>query len=233
MALLPRSEPSFAGWEVSGVCLPASEVGGDFFDTFSVEGDDEQLRVVVGDVSGKGTRAAMAAAMSCGMVHALSAGGAPLAGVMTSVNRSVSQKLGRHMFTAMCLAAIDRRERTFCFVNAGLCEPALRSAGAAVYLAAAPPTLPLGAFRDTAYAGRTVPLAAGDVVVLFTDGVVEAANRDGVQYGYDAFLSFLGRVDAVALGAAGIRDAVVAEVRRYSAGSRLRDDVTVVVVKAL
>lgn len=233
MALLPRTDPTFEGFEVSGVCVPASEVGGDFFDAFAVDGDDAELRLVVGDVSGKGTRAAMAAAMSSGMVHARSAGGGPVAEVLTSVNRSISHKIERHMFTAMCLASIDRRTRTLTFVNAGLCEPVLRSKGSASFLPSPPPTFPLGSFPETAYESRAVPLAPGDVVVLTTDGVAEAFNREGTQYGYDAFLSFVGGLETDGLSAAGIRDALIAEVRRFSAGSRLRDDVTVLVVKTL
>ncbi len=233
MALLPRSDPVFEGFEISGVCLPASEVGGDFFDAFPVDGDDAELRLVVGDVSGKGTRAAMAAAMSSGMVHARSAGGSPLSEVLTSVNRSISHKIERRMFTAMCLASIDRRTRTLTFANAGLCEPVLRSGGTASFLPSPPPAFPLGSFPETAYASATVRLAAGDVVVFTTDGVAEAFDREGAQYGYDALLSFVRGLETGRLSAAGIRDALIAEVRRFSAGSRLRDDVTVLVVKAL
>jgi len=70
MALLPQGDPEVPGFEVTGTCLPAFEVGGDFFDYLRPNGEETGLWIAVGDVSGKGVRAAMTAAMSSGMVRA-------------------------------------------------------------------------------------------------------------------------------------------------------------------
>ncbi|MDL1951643.1 hypothetical protein FBQ97_17770, partial [Acidobacteria bacterium ACD] len=83
------------------------------------------------------------------------------------------------------------------------------------------------------YLARTVPLSTGDVVVLYTDGVPEATDRGGTQWGYDALAGFLRGLPAASLTARQIRDAIVAEVHRVSGGPGLADDVALVVVKAV
>jgi sigma-B regulation protein RsbU (phosphoserine phosphatase) len=152
--------------------------------------------------------------------------------MMTSLNRSVRGKTERHTFTALCLASVDGPARELTLVNAGLCEPLLKSGDAATYLGTAGPSLPLGAFPDTVYESRTLPLGPGDAVILYTDGVPEAANRHGTQYGYEALATFVARLDTT-LSATAIKEAIVREVARFSGGARARDDVAVVVVRRI
>jgi len=174
----------------------------------------------------------MAAALASGMVRAEAGHRASVAEMMTSLNRSVRGKTGPHMFTALCLAAVDGPAGELTVVNAGLCEPLLKSGAAASYLTAAGPSLPLGAFPDTAYRSRTVPLGPGDAVILYTDGVPEAADRHGSQYGYEALAAFVARLEPT-LSAAGIKEAILREVARFSGGARRHDDVAVVVARRL
>jgi phosphoserine phosphatase RsbU/P len=176
--------------------------------------------------------AAMSAVMTSGMVAARTAGADSLAEVMTVINQVLHRKAPKHMFTALCLATIENDPRTLTFVNAGLCLP-LRKRGAAVTeLESSGPTLPLGPIADTAYESRTVPLERGDVVVLYTDGLPEATGTSGEQYGYERLQHSLARLDTSASGAATIRDAVLADVARFAAGSHRHDDMAVVVIKA-
>ena len=233
MALLPQEDPRVPGFEVTGICLPTYEVGGDFFDYLRPDGEDSALWIAVGDVSGKGMRAAMAAAMSSGMVRAHAGGRAELPDVVTAVSRALHGKLERHMFTALCLASLDARTCELTVVNAGLCEPLRKSGGATAFLESLSPSFPLGAFPATAYRGRTVTLRPGDVVVFYTDGVPEALDRHGAQFGYEALAALVRRLDTGALSAHEIRDAIVREVGRFSGGRRPEDDVALVVVKAI
>jgi len=232
MALLPQGDPQVPGFEVTGACLPTYEVGGDFYDFFPLDPEGGVLGIAVGDVSGKGMRAAMTAALASGMVRAEAGRRATVSEMMTSLNRSVRGKTERHMFTALCLASVDSSEHELTVVNAGLCEPLLKSGAAATYLGAEGPSLPLGAFPDTAYRSRTVRLGPGDAAIFYTDGVPEAADRHGVQYGYEALARFVGGLDS-GLSGAGIKDAVLREVVRFSGGARRQDDVAVVVVRRL
>lgn len=233
MAIMPQRDPELAGFEISGVCVPASEVGGDFFDYIWVEAASPALVLALGDVSGKGMTSALAAAMSSGMVHAQVRDGTSLADAMTRVNRSVRRKVERHMFTALCLAAIDPVERTLEWVNAAMCPPLLKRDGAVVELASEGSRLPLGSFADTVYRSRKIPLLPGDVLLFFTDGVPEATDRAGTLYGYEAVRDFFAAQPTGRLTAPRIHGAFVREIARFAKGSRQHDDMTLVVVKAL
>ncbi len=232
MAVMPHEDPVVEGFEVSGVCIPAFEVGGDFFDFVKSGADGASLGIVVGDVSGKGTRAAMTAAMSGGMVNALVRRGGPLEEVAGQVNAALRAKIEKRMFAAVCLATLDPARRELTFVNAGLCEPLLRAGDTATFLSSEGTSFPLGAGTRASYRSRSVVLSAGDVVVLYTDGVPEAQGRDGAPWGYDAFAGFLRGLPAVSMTARQLRDAIVKEVARVTARPRPADDVAVVVVKA-
>jgi len=233
MAIMPQRDPELPGFEISGDCVPASEVGGDFFDYIWLDGESAALVIALGDVSGKGMKSAMAAALSSGMVHAQVRAGAPLAEVMTRVNRSVRRKVERHMFTALCLAAIDPSERTLEWVNAAMCPPLLKRDGAIVELTSEGSTLPLGSFADTVYRSRKIPLEPGDVLLLFADGVPEATDRNGALYGYEAVRDFFAAQPTRSLSARRIQSALVREIARFAKGSGQHDDMTLVVVKAL
>ena len=168
-----------------GVCIPAHEVGGDFYDYFWLAGERRLLCVIVGDVAGKAMRAAMTALMSDGMIFSRAREGGDIEEIMSSLNRAMYEKIGKRQFTALCAMVLDPAGGELRFVNAVLCEPLLRSAAGVEYLASSGSTLPLGARSGTVYERRTVLLHPGDVLVVFSDGVPEALGRSGVQYGYD------------------------------------------------
>ena len=106
-----------------------------------------------------------------------------------------------------------------------------QTAGSVEYLQSPGTRFPLGAVRDATYESRTLTLAPGDVVVLFSDGVPEARNRAGDLYGYDAPKELLARIDTSDLEAEQIKDAIVEDVYRCCGSDRLSDDMTVVVIK--
>jgi len=100
------------------------------------------------------------------------------------------------------------------------------------YLTSPGATLPLGARADTVYQRRTVHLAGGDVIVVFSDGIPEARSHSGGQYGYDRPRDLLARLDVSALSAENIRDTLIQDARRFAGGSHHSDDMTLVVIKA-
>jgi ligand-binding sensor domain-containing protein len=232
MAIMPQVEPEVEGFEVCGLCIPAHEVGGDFFDYFWLEGEKRQLCIIVGDVAGKAMRAAMTALMSDGMIFSRARQGGDLEEIMRSLNRSIHQKIGRRMFTALCVMVLDPETGEVAFANAGLCEPLMRSGAGVEYLSSPGATLPLGARPDTSYERRIVRLVEGDVIVVFSDGVPEACNHSRGQYGYDRPRDLLARLDVSALSAESIRDTLIQDARRFSGGSHPSDDMTLVVIKA-
>jgi serine phosphatase RsbU (regulator of sigma subunit) len=231
MAIMPQTTPEIAGFDICGVCIPAHEVGGDFFDYFWVEGEPRRLCVVVGDVAGKAMSAAMNAVMSDGMVFSRARQGGSVEEIMCSLNSSIHHKVGERMFTALCLIVLDPETRTLTFSNAGLCEPLHKAAGSVEYLMSPGARFPLGVVRDAAFESRTLSLAPGDVVVLFSDGVPEARYRAGDLYGYDAPRELLVRLNTSDLEASQIKDAIVEDVHRCCGSHRLSDDMAVVVIK--
>jgi sigma-B regulation protein RsbU (phosphoserine phosphatase) len=150
---------------------------------------------------------------------------------MDSLNLSIHDKVGARMFTALCLMVLEPPTPSLTFANAGLCEPLLRSGDSTKYLSSPGDRFPLGAIRASTYQSRTLDLTAGDVVVVFSDGVPEARNRAGEQYGYAAPRDLVARLDVSALGADQIKEAIVDDVCRWCHGSRLSDDMTIVVIK--
>ena len=232
MAIMPQVEPEVEGFEVSGLCIPAHEVGGDFFDYFWLEGERRHLCVVVGDVAGKAMRAAMAALMSDGMIFSRVRQGGDIEEIMGSLNRSIHEKIGKRMFTALCAMVLNPETGELTFANAGLCEPLMKSGAGVEYLTSPGATLPLGALADTSYERRTVHLAGGDVIVVFSDGIPEARSHSGGLYGYDPPRDLLARLDVSALSAESIRDTLIQDARRFAGGSHQSDDMTLVVIKA-
>jgi serine phosphatase RsbU (regulator of sigma subunit) len=231
MAIMPQTTPEIAGFDICGVCIPAHEVGGDFFDYFWLQGEPRRLCVVVGDVAGKAMSAAINAVMSDGMVFSRARQAGSVEEIMCSLNSSIHHKVGARKFTALCLVVLDPETHTLTFSNAGLCEPLHKAAGSIEYLESPGARVPLGAVRDAVYESRTLSLAPGDVVVLFSDGIPEARNRAGDLYGYDAPRELLARLDTSGLEAEQIKDAIVEDVYRCCGGDRLSDDMTVVVIK--
>jgi serine phosphatase RsbU (regulator of sigma subunit) len=231
MAIMPQADPELDGVDISGVCIPASEVGGDFFDYVRRHGQQRRLWVAVGDVAGKGMPAAMTAVMSDGMLIAEIGQGGPVEHLLTSLNRPLYDKVSERIFTALCVTELDGESGTVTFANAGLSEPLLRQGEAVEYLSPPGPHLPLGAFGDTRYQSRSVNLATGDVLVVFSDGLPEARSPAGELYGYDALRGLVARLPVGSLTADEIRDAILADVRRFAGRTPQSDDITLVVVK--
>ena len=232
MAIMPQTELEVPGFEISGVCQPAHEVGGDFYDTFWIGSDPERLCVVVGDAAGKAMTAAMTAVMSDGMIVSRARQPGTVADIMASLNRTLHAKVPKRMFTAVCLMVLDPANRELEVADAGLCEPLLRSTEGVEELSPDGPRYPLGRFAETPYRSRTVTVRPGDVVVVFTDGVPEARNRAGELYGYDAPKRLLRSLDTPNMSAAEIRKAIVDDVQSFCGSAPQSDDLTVVVLAA-
>jgi sigma-B regulation protein RsbU (phosphoserine phosphatase) len=127
---------------------------------------------------------------------------------------------------------LDPEAAELTFANAGLCEPLMKSGEAVVCLTSPGTTLPLGAFAETSYERRTVRLAEGDVIVVFSDGVAECRSHSGELYGYDRPRDLLAGLDVSPLTAEEIRDTLIQDVRRFAGGPHQSDDMTVLVIKA-
>ncbi|MFC2171435.1 two-component regulator propeller domain-containing protein [Acidobacteriota bacterium] len=233
MAIMPQQDPDIKGLDISGICIPANEVGGDFFDYIRSEKDESKILIALGDVSGKAMKSAMMAVMSNGMIYARSDEDLPVKEIMTRLNAPLISKTAKKMFVALCLAAFNSRKKSLTFTNAGLPRPILKSGSTAELIEGKDPRFPLGAVADTVYQEKTVQLSPGNVVVFYSDGISEAHNPAGELYGDATLVKLLLKTDSTALPASKIKKTIIADVQRFAGSAEQNDDMTIVVVKVL
>jgi ligand-binding sensor domain-containing protein len=232
MSIMPQSDPSLEGLTVSGICIPASEVGGDFYDLFWIDEDNTKLGVAVGDVSGKAMQAAMIAVMSSGMIYSNTDVTTSPSQVAARLNHSLYHKTSERMYTALCLANIDVPKKEVTYTIAGFSPPILKSNGRVRTLDGAGHGLPLGALVDSSYREDTISLNPGDVLVMFTDGVTDALNLSREFYDQERLEDLLSGTDTSDMSAAEIKDLIVGDVSTFTGNMHQADDMTLVVVKA-
>lgn len=208
--LVPESLPEIPGYEVTSAYRPAQEVGGDFFQV--VQATEGGAIVVVGDVSGKGLKAAMTVALIVGALRSLVEASSDPAEILAGLNRRLCGRL-RGGF-ATCLVARLGQEAACAMANAGHLPPFLN--GDEVNL---PGTLPLGLSPQTEYEETTLRLRDGDRLILYTDGLPEARNAAGELFGFT-------RMAKLAAGHGGA-DEIAAEAAHFGQ----EDDVTVLVIR--
>lgn len=230
-SFLPRRMPNVDGLDIAGMCLPALEIGGDYFD-FVTTGPGK-LTVVVGDVSGKGTEAAFYMTLTKGFVQTLSREKLSPAEVMRRLNTLFWENVPRGIFISMIYGVFDVEERTFTFSRAGhnpvivkrspsqqadLMQPAGLAIG-----------LTNGSIFDDSIEEVTLDLRHGDVLVFYTDGFSEAMNRARDLYGDDRLAEKVG--DVGQRSANEILRAVSEDVHHFVEAQGRHDDMTMVVVK--
>jgi serine phosphatase RsbU (regulator of sigma subunit) len=220
----------------AGHCEPARAVGGDYFDFWQI--DDDRFGMLIADVAGKGTSAALYMAELKGIVLSLSQSHSSPRQLLIDANRIVSRHLDTRSFITMTYAVVDARLRTLTYVRAGHC-PLIRLRGPRGTNSQpeilAPDGLVLGlTFGDTSLFERvlqevTMPLADGDVFVLYTDGVTEAMSADGDFFG-EARLTELARHHAHEPFDV-LRDRVLAAVTAFAGPVEQQDDITMLVLQ--
>ena len=222
-ALLPNRRRSGAFFEAAAATLPCRSIGGDFFDY--IDRSDGALAFALGDVAGKGPPAALLAALMQGSLAAEGRGGAEPAATMTTVNTALVRRGIQGRFVTLFYAVLDPQGRLV-YCNAGHNAPVLVRAVGVERLETG--GMVLGLFDGVPYAEGTVILQPGDCVVLFSDGVSEAMNGDGEEYGDDRLLECLADLSEPECEAR-VQE-IFASVERFTAGAQQHDDVTAMVV---
>jgi ligand-binding sensor domain-containing protein/serine phosphatase RsbU (regulator of sigma subunit) len=233
MSIMPQSDPQVPGFDISGTCVPASEVGGDFFDYIWLTEKKTKFGIAIGDVSGKAMKAAMTAVMSDGILFSKANESDSIKEIMTRVNRPLYLKTDKKMFTALCLASLDIKTKKFIFTNAGLNHPLLKSDNYVTSIKSVGTKLPLGVMKNKVYLEKQHQLKTGDVVVFFTDGIPDAENQVGDFYGYKKLKQLLDTMNTERFSAFEIKENIIADVREFSGDVSQGDDITLVVVKVL
>jgi serine phosphatase RsbU (regulator of sigma subunit) len=222
--LLPEFAPVVPGYGVVGSNRPCRTVGGDYYD-FGMDGG--RLHFALGDVSGKGTGAALLMTVLRAAVRGYWGEGEPSVAV-ARINRSVCQNVTPGKYVTFFMGRMDPGTGEVAYVNAGHNPPIIvRADGSLDTLTIG--GVVLGLFEDVQYEQASSQLGRGDVLVVFSDGVTETWNRADEEFG-DARLAELVR-QGRALDAASLEAEILRELDRFSEGTKATDDRTLIVIK--
>ena len=224
--LLPSSSPKLPGYDVCGINFPCRTVGGDYYD-FAVE--DGLLLFALGDVSGKGTGAALLMTVLRAAVRAHWAEGTT-AEAVAKMNRTVCQNVPSNKYVTFFMGRLDAASGRLSYVNAGHNPPLLVRSGGDVELLAEGGMV-LGFFDPTEYGEGIAELQPGDVLVVFSDGVTETWSADGEEFGDGRLAELVVRERA--RGSQELQGALLNELDAFSSGTKATDDRTVIVIKRL
>ena len=220
-ALLPKASPYIPGFAVSGLSVSAGAVGGDWYDFIPMS--DGRWGLVLADVAGKGTAAALLMSATRGMLRSLAEAACSPSQVLTKLNQLLVEDFPAGRFVTMVYAVLDPIRRTLRFASAGHLEPLLLMDSEARFVKTEK-GIPLG-IRTGDFSQIEVDLPKGARVVLYSDGITEAENADQEQYGAE-------RLQKHALQATSSAESILADVRVFANGTGLRDDATVIFVSA-
>ncbi|HEY1251042.1 MAG TPA: PP2C family protein-serine/threonine phosphatase [Thermoanaerobaculia bacterium] len=225
--LFPRMAPQIPNLQCQGVCRPARGIAGDYYDFVTLDGG--HAGIAVADVAGKGLPAALLmASLQAALRSLVSRANEAPAVLARDLNAQLCELTEPTRFATLFWGVFDERGRTLNYVNAGHNAPLLmRKAGAVDRLAAG--GRPLGVFPDSEYRMDSVSLAAGDVLVVYTDGVTEAPDAEEREFGEERLLESVRAnedrpVDEICRG-------VLKAVDAYQAGLPQQDDMTLVVAR--
>ena len=222
----PTAPPHVDGYELQGISFPCYEIGGDYYDF--IEREDGRLVIALGDVSGKGTAAALLMSSLHAAIHAQSASHDSLVDTISAVNRYLADNIPANRFVTLFYAELDPQSGALSFLNAGHNPPLIvHAAGTVEQLASG--GLPLGIKRDVEYREGRTQLQMGDVLVIYSDGVTEAVSPSGEEFGATRLYEVVSR--NITASAAGIRDRIESSLTKFAQGTSAADDITLVIVK--
>lgn len=224
LALLPRSHPHLPGWGVWSHSRPANDVGGDLVDYIQLDGF--RHGVLLADVAGKGLGAALLSAKLQATIRALVPDAVSLEDLAARVNTIFYRDGIVNRFATLFYVEVEHHSGQVRWLNAGHNPAFVIRAGGVERLAAS--SLPVGMMDQSPYREGACALEPGDVLLAYSDGLTEATNGIGEEFGVPRLEAVLAGLRGLSASAAGAR--VLAEVDRYLAGQRVGDDLSLVVL---
>jgi len=227
--MLPDTYPEIEGIQISAKSIPTKEVGGDFYDFLQLQ--DGRLGVVVGDVSGHGVSAAMVMTAALGAVRFAAEEKEFTHEVLNMVNFRLNKDIQNHMFVALFYGIFDPKTYKLYYTNAGQTMPFLLRDGEIDFLPQADKTdrFPLGIVKATVYEQLSIELQPGDMLIHYTDGIVDVMNGSHETYGFDRLSESIKR--NANFSPSELIENLVEEMKEYGGHSNIEDDVTIVVLK--
>jgi sigma-B regulation protein RsbU (phosphoserine phosphatase) len=225
-ALFPRQLPETNGLEFAGVCIPARGISGDYYDVMQFP--DGRLVFAIADISGKGISAAILMANVQALLRALSETGISPSEVCRRLNHHLHEVTDASKFATFFYAEWSALERRLSYVNAGHCAPVMLGSMCGRNLSEG--GFPLGMFPDAEFQTGQVCLQPGDLLVLYSDGIIEAISKRGEEFGERRLRAEIEMRSDKTL--AEIQAGVLEAVRNW-AGEELEDDMTLLMVRAI
>jgi hypothetical protein len=224
-SILPDAAPEIHGLSVAQYCCPSSEIGGDYFDFYAL--GPNRLLVAIGDASGHGLDSSMVSSMAKSALYTQVSAGRSLEEAMAELNRLMYDTLGKRRLMTLALLEIDTQRRQLSWVNAGHVFPLIRRQGRILELKQS--SYPLGVRRGTRYERQEMALETGDLILLLTDGLFEAAASEGEIYGWDRVVDRLR--DTGFEGVQAIVEDFAEDLREHLGETPLPDDVTLLALQ--
>src|SRR6266404_3838246 len=229
--LLPAEAPKVNGFEISGMNVPARQVSGDYFDYIKV--DDERLGVAIADVSGKGVPASLIMAICRSVLRSQATGNPSPADVLQKVNRQLYPDIKEDMFISMAYLILDHAHNGVILSRAGHDAPLLYKSSAQNVTPLRPPGMVLGIDSGSVFDRLTndvaVPLERDDCLVLYTDGVTEAIDTEGDEFGVERMIQSV-RASAMN-GAPAIVTRLIDDLRNFVGSQPQNDDITLIAIR--
>ena len=229
--LLPDKSPVIAGFEVAGINIAARQVSGDYFDYIKV--DDHRLGVAIADVSGKGVPASLIMAICRSVLRSQAPQNSSPAEVLRAVNRQLYPDIKEDMFISMAYLVVDPQNGAVTIARAGHDAPLLYRRAMQKVEVIKPPGMVVGIDSGSVFDRVTndfaIPLERDDCLVLYTDGVTEALDANGFEFGVERMSESI-RASA-ASGASGIVKRLIDELRNFVGAHPQNDDITVIAIR--
>ncbi len=227
--LLPKSLPIIPRYQIAAQTIASKQVGGDYFDVVKL--DDHRYLHVIADVSGKGTPAALLMSNLQATIRALAPLDITISDATARVNDLIYDNTSADKFITFFWAILNTKDNTLKYVNAGHNPPFYLKADGSVHRLEKGGMI-LGVLRSVVtYEHEIIPLASGDTIVTFTDGITEAMNSQQEEYGEEHLERVLRKLRSKS--AQEIMDGIIASVREFSDPTNQSDDITAMVIKAV
>src|SRR5882724_474333 len=227
MRLQPFAPPKIDGWDMTGVSFPCREIGGDYYD-FIHRKNDPCLTVAVGDVSGKGTGAALLMSSLHAAVRAQSQTRASISEVMGEINGYIFENSPSNKFLTLFYGELDPDTGTLAYSNGGHNAPIfVRRGGEVERLDKG--GLPIGMMQGVVYQEASVAFDRGDVLVIYSDGITESINEREEEFDEDRLIEVV--KDNLGRSASGVRDRIDEALSRFVGTTAPVDDMTLMIIK--
>lgn len=230
MSFLPKENPTLKGIDIASICIPAFEVGGDYYDFIHL--GKNKLGIIIGDVSGKGTQAAFYMTLTKGFLKAIAKHTDSPADVLTKMNELFYENVERGRFISMIYSVIDLETKLIRIARAGHNPVIYHNASGNVSLIS-PNGLALGLEKGDLFS-RVITeseekIESGKTFIFYTDGFTEAVNKKGEEYGLDRMIEIAKPWNYSS--ASHIQDKMMADVNKFIGKAQQHDDMTMVIVK--